>query len=534
MCYLFSISHLSILICIPLRAFSSLSERERQFSRENAIQLQSLSRVLGEMKTLSCSALGDDNTRTVTELCWESDEDGLTLQQMMAGHPAVKQTSARDSKLTMLLAPIIQGNTKTSILLFAKDEEDQYKKTRCSLMAYKDVNKIQSACYRTLDVQLSDLNLKHADTVLAPRLQTYPPEQSLVSYSESNNRSNKTTHSSINFTLQQLLDSDASEAQTHVVDKTGPRTSSRTRESEDDPRTHAFNRKKGHKDPVLPHQTDRLAVDRLMDEFHAVMEAAQAIQSSASSIGSSYNFNSSPNAVNTVAPSPSISISQSPSTSEPSSTKSASIRRDFEYSIERDELDDLVHVSFHSECSAAPGEKLSQKNLGENFFFHQSSPTHENVKDDDDSFHEYGRTMSSSITEGRGVANFESSSSEDSLIDSLSDDSIDGAVTKTLESKRVKGELRLRREKLLGTRETLKPSKDCASLLPPFPFTTCDAFKMNEIYTPPNDGDDAGGSSIGESLNLNPFLYAANDNGGDNKRGDTDSLSSSLGTPTLI
>ena len=60
----------------------------------------------------------------------------------------MKMTSARDSKLTTILAPIIQGNVKTSLLLFLQDGASLASETHNLLNALNDVTDILSACLR--------------------------------------------------------------------------------------------------------------------------------------------------------------------------------------------------------------------------------------------------------------------------------------------------------------------------------------------------------------------------------------------------
>jgi hypothetical protein len=65
-----------------------------------------------------------------------------------AGATIMKMTSARDSKLTTILAPIIQGNVKTSLLLFLQDGASHAAETYNLLNALNGVTEIISACMK--------------------------------------------------------------------------------------------------------------------------------------------------------------------------------------------------------------------------------------------------------------------------------------------------------------------------------------------------------------------------------------------------
>ena len=85
--------------------------------------------------------------------------------------PPVRVTSARDSRLTMALAPLLQGNVKTNILLFMKDQESEYRYCKSALNSFKDLGEIVSACHMNPGVALSSIDMKHADVLLPPEPQ---------------------------------------------------------------------------------------------------------------------------------------------------------------------------------------------------------------------------------------------------------------------------------------------------------------------------------------------------------------------------
>ena len=57
-------------------------------------------------------------------------------------------TSARDSRLTALLAPLIQGNCKTSLYAFVRDGEAQYRTSSSVLDLCNGLTNITCPCHR--------------------------------------------------------------------------------------------------------------------------------------------------------------------------------------------------------------------------------------------------------------------------------------------------------------------------------------------------------------------------------------------------
>lgn len=117
------------------RAFARLDEEERIAARANNQQLASLSKVLNEMATTSRSAASGQSRRSAA---------------MASGAlpPLMRMTSARDAKLSVLLAPVLQGNSHCSVTMFLRDGEQHAQEARQLLTTTSGLMDIASACYR--------------------------------------------------------------------------------------------------------------------------------------------------------------------------------------------------------------------------------------------------------------------------------------------------------------------------------------------------------------------------------------------------
>jgi hypothetical protein len=169
-------------------AFNNLPEENRITKRDGALQLQTLCKVLFEMESLSKSQLkhmpttetphnrsafaSHDPRTTILR-----ENEALTPQENRSSFKTtssylnslsykMKVTSARDSKLTCILAPLLHGNSRTSFLVFLKNGESHYKQTKSTLSTLKSVTDIKSACYKVQGISLSSLGLKLTDSVL--------------------------------------------------------------------------------------------------------------------------------------------------------------------------------------------------------------------------------------------------------------------------------------------------------------------------------------------------------------------------------
>ena len=152
------VSHIHIVDLVgtsPLenRKCNELNEQDKECRREISLQYAALAKVLQQMKSASDNA--------------NSEEEAIMTNPLQV-------SSARDSKLTMMLAPLIQGNVRTNIMLFLKDHEGQYKHCKSALMSLKDICETVSACHVNYHlVEKSSLEMRHPDRVLSPKPQYY-------------------------------------------------------------------------------------------------------------------------------------------------------------------------------------------------------------------------------------------------------------------------------------------------------------------------------------------------------------------------
>lgn len=134
--------------------FSRLGEEDRIRRRLLALHLHTLVRVLEQMSEASQRA----------EVCGPLEE---------ADAPLV--TAARDSALTSLLCPVLQGNAATAVLALVGNGEEHFAATKRTLIALEPVLRISCAVYSCSGVSLSSLRPQNPSTVL-PR----PPYDPLL------------------------------------------------------------------------------------------------------------------------------------------------------------------------------------------------------------------------------------------------------------------------------------------------------------------------------------------------------------------
>ena len=131
--------------------FTRLSENDRIHRRVLALHLHSLLRVLEQMSEVSRRA---------------DESEG----------PVV--TAARDSALTVLLCPVLQGNAATTVLMLLGNGEEHFAATKRTLTALEPVTRISSAVYSCTGVKLSALRPQNHSTVLpGPRVEGLLSEQ---------------------------------------------------------------------------------------------------------------------------------------------------------------------------------------------------------------------------------------------------------------------------------------------------------------------------------------------------------------------
>ena len=161
-CYLVDLAGL---VSTDNTAFHKLPEQEKITSRSTNLQLQCLLKVLGEMRALSTAAATNSLTPAQAALTAVRTLQQQQQHSAASKHPSkqatssnyslstnaasiMKMTSARDSKLTTILAPIIQGNVKTSLMLFLDDGEAHAQEVYSLLNSLNGVTDIISACLR--------------------------------------------------------------------------------------------------------------------------------------------------------------------------------------------------------------------------------------------------------------------------------------------------------------------------------------------------------------------------------------------------
>lgn len=120
-------------------AHGRLQEEDRISRRDTSIQLSTFAKVLHEMVEVS------QETERL------HDENSFSSQ--------VRMTSARESTLTQVLAPILQGNSKTWVICMLMNGEAHYQHSMYTLRALDGIIKIKSACHRVQNVPVGALNL---------------------------------------------------------------------------------------------------------------------------------------------------------------------------------------------------------------------------------------------------------------------------------------------------------------------------------------------------------------------------------------
>jgi len=149
--------------------FARLPEADRIARREHALQLQAFTRTLGQIRNVA---------RASANVAADVDPRDASV-------PTV--TSGRDSVLTSILAPILQGNCKTAMVLFLKDGEKHYRASKAALLVCDGMSGLLQPCHRVSGVPKAALGMRSADTVLPPyvpsdsardRLRKSPPTAS--------------------------------------------------------------------------------------------------------------------------------------------------------------------------------------------------------------------------------------------------------------------------------------------------------------------------------------------------------------------
>eukprot|EP01033_Poteriospumella_lacustris_P007775 gene7775-5593_t len=137
--------------------YKTLPNKDKIIVRNRNLQLQSLLQLVQEMASICRNAL-QYPSRPMEH-----------MQRYAKLLESKALTSARSSKLSKLLAPIIQGNTRTVVLGFVEDSIPAFEHTRDLITQLQYVPEVRSAVYKLEDVPFHDLDFKSHLTVLGPR-----------------------------------------------------------------------------------------------------------------------------------------------------------------------------------------------------------------------------------------------------------------------------------------------------------------------------------------------------------------------------
>lgn len=121
--------------------YKTLPNQEKIVVRNRNLQLQSLIQLLQEMASISRNALQYASQ-------YGARDHFLSRYAKLQDSKAL--TSARSAKLSKILAPILQGNTKTSILVHVRDSADihHWEQTRDIVGQLQYVPEIKTAVYK--------------------------------------------------------------------------------------------------------------------------------------------------------------------------------------------------------------------------------------------------------------------------------------------------------------------------------------------------------------------------------------------------
>jgi hypothetical protein len=259
------ISHLHIVDLIgtsPIDTveFNKLSENERIITRGIAFQLHSFNKILYQMKSLTKSSDIYDNFNSST----------LNLNKNLHAIQPI-MTSARDSKLSSILAPILQGNTRLFMMAYVRDGKKHYQETLTTLNLIDNLTSIISACYKVKNVTLSSLNLKQHINVLSPFQVTAAKQSTTNKISNNTNISlnNKencvSTDSDKDFILSSYNKLNISNDNTKVQkvnNKSNNNYSFSTDIIQDN-------------DIIIANETNENCLDKIVDQFHSLMESIE-------------------------------------------------------------------------------------------------------------------------------------------------------------------------------------------------------------------------------------------------------------------
>lgn len=145
------------------RCYTGWSEQERIARRVCSLDLMAIQKVVREMRSLTRATSSSSLSSALPPSLHHS-----------------RVTSARDSKLSSVLSPLLQGNTRVFFLAFLVDSPSSLSSSLNTLQFTAGVTEMTSACYKVHGVPLKALSLQQPDTVLSV-FDIHPPSSQISS-----------------------------------------------------------------------------------------------------------------------------------------------------------------------------------------------------------------------------------------------------------------------------------------------------------------------------------------------------------------
>lgn len=168
--------------CNALSTLAKVVSEMKQVSKESSkvSLLQAQPHIKGHAAySASVEQMRAVNSRSIQDRSFHQSDRQHTAEVVS------KLTSAREHKLTMMLAPLLQGNNKTFYVVCVRDGSANYTQSKAALGLFADVGRdVRCACFRVQDVQLHDLHMVHYQTALrVPRQVTSKEARASLSHS---------------------------------------------------------------------------------------------------------------------------------------------------------------------------------------------------------------------------------------------------------------------------------------------------------------------------------------------------------------
>ena len=149
------ISDLVGLTSVESKYFKTLHDPAKSSVRNRNQQLHTLFQILKEMQDMT--RLAAATHIAAADQCSKNQPLVQTIK---------RPTSARNSKLTILLAPILQGNMKTTFINFMQDGENNCNEHKNVLQHVLRARDIVTACYKCKDIPIEWLNIRRYEDSL--------------------------------------------------------------------------------------------------------------------------------------------------------------------------------------------------------------------------------------------------------------------------------------------------------------------------------------------------------------------------------